>query len=274
VVLTVALVATGGVWSRALSPPAPGGLVVTMIDVGQGDALLVRAQGHAMLIDGGPDGGAIVRALAEHGVHRLDLLVMTHPHADHIEGLVPLATSFPVSRALDPMYEDDLPAYLRFKAVLAQRGIPRDRARAGTIYRLGEATVELLWPPATLMVGTPADINNNSIVLRVRYHQDVVLFAGEVQEEAMAELVGDPAALRAGVVKVSHHGSRHMLPEFYAATGARLALIPVGPNTFGHPAPDTLAALRGMEVERTDQDGTVTVALDGGGGLSVREEGG
>jgi competence protein ComEC len=143
---------------------------------------------------------------------------------------------------------------------------------AGMNYRIGDATVEVLWPGAERMQGTPADINNNSIVMRVRYGSDTLLLAGEVQEEAQQELMMRPDLLRAAVVKVSHHGSAHMLPEFYFATHARVALIPVGPNTFGHPAAQTLASLRGMTILRSDRQGTVSIGLDGNGGLSIRAE--
>ena len=93
-----------------------------------------------------------------------------------------------------------------------------------------------------------------------------------MQEEAQAELLGVPQRLRARVLKVSHHGSKRMLPGFYAATAATHALIPVGPNLFGHPSAETLVALRGMAVRRSDHHGTVSVWLDGRGGLTERLE--
>ena len=272
VVLSLALLVTGGTWSRALGPTPLHGLIVTMINVGQGDAILVRESGHTMLIDGGPDPSLLLKGLAAQGVHRIDLLVISHPHADHVDGLVPVADSFPIGRALDPYTQTNLPAYNDIVTALARRHIARDRAVAGMTYRLGAATVEVLWPRAERMHDTPADINNNSIVMRVRYGSDSVLLAGEVQEEAQQELLEQPDLLRAAVLKVSHHGSAHMLAEFYAVTGARIALIPVGPNTFGHPAGQTLAALRGMTILRSDRQGTVSTSVDGRGGVSFRTE--
>jgi len=272
VVLSIALIVTGGAWARALGPAPLHGLIVTMINVGQGDAFVVKESGHTMLIDGGPDPTLLLKGLAAQGVHRIDLLVMTHPHADHIDGLVPVAERFPIGRALDPYTPSDLPAYQAIISALERRGIPRDRAVTGLTYRLGAARVDVLWPAVQRMENTPADVNNNSTVLRVSFGSDTILFAGETQEEAQEELLKQPMLLRAEVLKVSHHGSAHMLPEFYAATGARIALIPVGPNTFGHPAAQTLAALRGMEILRADRSGTSTVALDGHGGITIRAE--
>jgi competence protein ComEC len=271
-VLSLALLVTGGTWSRALGPTPLHGLIVTMINVGQGDAILVREGSHTMLIDGGPDPSLLLKGLTAQGVHRIDLLVISHPHADHVDGLVPLAETFPIGRALDPYTQTNLPAYSDIVAALSRRHIARDRAVAGMTYRLGAATVEVLWPRAERMQDTPADINNNSIVMRVRYGNDSLLLAGEVQEEAQQELLAQPDLLRAAVLKVSHHGSAHMLAGFYAATGARIALIPVGPNTFGHPAAQTLAALRGMTILRSDRQGTISASVDGTGGVSFRTE--
>jgi competence protein ComEC len=272
IVLSIALLMTGGAWARALGPAPLRGVIVTMINVGQGDAILVRQGTHTMLIDGGPDPSLLLKGLSAQGVHRIDLLVISHPHADHVDGLVPIAETFPIGRALDPYTPANLPAYDAIVTALARRRIPRDRAVAGMTYRLGEATVDVLWPAIERMHDTPADINNNSIVMRVRYGGDAILLAGEVQEEGQQELLKQPDLLRAAVVKVSHHGSAHMVPEFYFATRARAALIPVGPNTFGHPAAQTLAALRGMTILRSDRQGTISVALDGNGGLSIRTE--
>jgi competence protein ComEC len=243
-----------------------------MLYVGQGDAFLVQSGRRTMLVDGGPDDRLLVRELAAHRIARIDLLVMTHPHTDHIDGLARVATSFPVGRALDPLIDSDVPAYRLYERSVARRRIARDRVAAGMRYALGDASVSVLWPPDVHLTGTAEDVNNNSVVLLVAYGTQRVLFAGETQEEAQQELLKRPELLRAGVLKVSHHGSRHMLPEFYAATGARIALIPVGPNTFGHPSPETLAALSGTRILRSDRDGEVTVTLDGAGGVAVRAE--
>jgi len=271
IVLSVLVIATGGVWARALAPPPLHGLVVTMLDVGQGDAFVVRAGGRVMMIDGGPDAVVTQRRLRALHITRVDLLVMTHPHADHIDGLAPVIETLSVGRALDPATNSAITSYADYERALRERSIPRDRAVAGMSYSFGEARIDVLWPPRERMADTPADLNNNSVVLRVVYGVNAVLFAGEVQEEAQQELLAHPDALRADVVKIAHHGSRHMLAEFYAATHARLALIPVGLNRFGHPSPETLTALRGMRVLRSDRNGEVSVGLDGRGGVTDRE---
>jgi len=273
ILLSAALVATGGVWARALGPTPLHGMVITMLDVGQGEAIVLRAGGRTMLVDGGPEEAPVLRGLRAEGVHRIDLLAISHPHADHVVGLVGVAEALPVARALDPMIDNELAEHARLRALLEQRGVPVDRARAGLTYRLGDAVIELLWPPEPLVEGTEEDTNNNSIVFRARYGSQSILYAGETQEEAQQELLEQrAAALPADVLKVSHHGSRRMVPAFYQASGARAALIPVGPNNYGHPATQTLLALEGMTVLRSDDHGTVSVALDGRGGVEIRTE--
>jgi len=272
-VVVLALVAAAVLWGRALTgPPLPAGVVITMIDVGQGEAIVVRAGERTMVIDGGPDEARLLEGLRGAGVHRIDLLVLTHPHEDHVAGLVPVAQGIPVGRVLDPGLEDPLSSYAEFLAAVRARALPRDRAIAGASYALGPAVVDVLWPPREHLTGTGSDLNNNSVVLRLRFGADVVLFAGETEEAAQQELLARPELLRARVLKVSHHGSARMVPAFYEASGAEVALIPVGYNSYGHPTAQTLAALAGMRVLRSDVHGTSTVVLDGRGGLEIRTE--
>lgn len=275
VVLALALLATTAAWARALAPPPLEGLVVTALDVGQGDAILVRTPGGAtMLVDGGPDERRILAKLRGHGVRRIDLLVLTHPHADHVDGLVAVIGRYPVGRALDAGQEDDLPAFDLYRRALAARRVPRDVARRGARYALGEAVVDVL-APASLFEGTSSDENNSSVVLRVAFGSTCALLSGDVEEEAQAALLEHPAELRCPVLKAPHHGSRKAVPEFFGAAGASIALVSVGRgNDFGHPSPETLAALTrfGARVLRTDLSGDVSIGLGAGGAVTLREE--
>src|SRR5205823_10732621 len=114
-------------------------------------------------VDGGPDPSLLLKGLSAQGVHRIDLLVISHPHADHVDGLVPVAEAFPVGRALDPYTPANLSAYDQIVAALARRHIPRDRAVAGMTYRLGDASVDVLWPGVERMQDTRGGINNHQI---------------------------------------------------------------------------------------------------------------
>lgn len=275
VLLAVVFCATSIVWTRALAVPPLRGLVLTALDVGQGDAWLLRTpNGTTMLVDGGPETGRTIAKLRAHGVRRIDLLVLTHPHADHVDGLPAIVEHYPVGRALEPGLDAELPALAKLRNTLQQRGVIRDVVRRGARYRLGEATVEVLGP-ATLFTGTPSDLNNNSVVLRIRFGSTCMLMSGEVQEEGQQALLDAGEDLRCPVMTVPHHGSKRMLPSYFAAVRPTVAMISVGArNDFGHPSGQTLAALQqlGVRVLRTDLGGDIAVALDPNGVVTVREE--
>jgi competence protein ComEC len=271
--LVLLIPAAGGGFEQAENTPPLVGLTVTMLDVGQGDAILVTLGQHAMLVDGGNDGKGISRMLRRHGIHTLDYMVITHPHDDHISGLAEIIDRAKIGRILDPGLDAEISDYQHILKVQRQRGIPYEIARTGQRYPFGDATIEILWPAESLLQGTDSDLNENSIVMRIDYGSDCVLLAGETQELSQRELLERfPDRLRCEVLKVSHHGSGRMEPDFYAATDAKIALIPVGRNGYGHPAARTLIALEGMRILRSDLHGEVAVAIDGRDGLSWRTE--
>ncbi len=274
VVLAVALLVATTAWGRALSPPPPAGLVLTAIDVGQGDAWLVRTpRGATMLVDAGPDDRVILEKLRALGVRKIDLLVLSHPHADHVEGMPAVISSIPVGRVIEPGLAAELAALPALRAAARDRGIPLDVVRRGARYAFGEAEIEFLAPPEPLFTGTDSDLNNNSIAMRIRYGSTCLLMAGEVQEAGQEALLQRPDRLRCPVMTVPHHGSKRMLPGFFAA-GARYAVISVGRNDFGHPSGETLAALAlaRVRVLRTDLSGDVTVGIAANGAVAIREQ--
>jgi competence protein ComEC len=260
-----------GLWSAANKPPKLDGLTITMIDVGQGESILVTEGDHAMLIDGGRDADDVPRFLRDRGIHRLDYLVVSHAHDDHLSGLVGVAERATIGAILDPSLPADLDDYEDLLEIADERNIARTVARAGQTYPLGDATITILWPAEPLL-DVEDDLNENSIVLRIDIGSDAFLYAGETQEISQRALLERGAPLRAEVLKVSHHGSGNMHPDFYRATGAQVAMIPVGPNSYGHPAPETLLALTGMRVLRSDEHGDIEVTLDGLDHLAVRTE--
>ena len=275
VALAVVFLATSIVWTRALAEPPLRGLVLTALDVGQGDAWLLRTpSGATMLVDGGPEAARTLTELRAHGVRRIDLLVLTHPHADHVEGLPPIVEHYPVGRALEPGLDADISALAKFRAALANKGVARDVVRRGAVYRLGETVVEVVGP-TTLLTGTDSDLNNNSVVLRIRYGSTCIMMSGEVQEEGQQALLDTPDDLHCPVMTVPHHGSKRMLPAYFAAVRPTVAMISVGArNDFGHPAGQTIAALTqlGVRILRTDLGGDIAAAVDPTGVVTVQEE--
>ena len=253
------------VWSSALSAGVPAGLTVRFFDVGQGDSTLITSpSGATVLVDGGPDEEEVATELAALGVKRLDVVVASHPHADHIVGLPSVLARIPVGVILDPGCEHDgLEAVL--DEAIADEGVPEQHPRAGASYEIGDLRLDIL-SPDRCWTGTESDTNNDSIVVRVSRGDDVVLVASEPEEPAQEWLLDTGVDLSADVLKVPHHGAATSVPEFFQAVHATAAVVSVGENTYGHPVPSTLASIAatGAEVWRTDQHGTVTVMFDDG----------
>jgi competence protein ComEC len=250
--------------------PPPGWLLVSC-DVGQGDAFVVRlGPATALVIDAGPDPRRIDACLSRLDVRRVPLLVLTHLHADHVEGVPGLLRGREVGEVqIGPL---DEPAVERERLLgwLAARRIPVARAAIGEVRAVAGVRWEVL--DATARRGTDSDPNNSSIVLRLQTHGVSVLFAGDLEGEAQRELRARGVPLAADVLKVPHHGSRKQDPGFLDAVRAKVALTPVGAgNPYGHPAAATLRRLErdGARTYRSDRDGDVAVLARGGRVSSV-----
>ena len=241
--------------------PGQGVLRVTVLDVGQGDATLVQGGGAAVLFDAGPAGGPILRRLREAGVRRLDALVVTHGSADHVGGAPDVLRRVAVRAVVDGRDGDRSPVPAALDPALGRRR--RIVPVAGRLLTIGRLTLEILWPPP----GPPppeTDPNERAVVAEARLGARRALLTADAESDVLAGLHLAPV----DVLKVSHHGSADAgLPALLARLRPRVAVIPVGRgNTYGHPAPSTLRALRPVpEVRRTDRHGTVRVEAGPGG---------
>jgi competence protein ComEC len=247
----------------AVAPPDPDALRVTALDVGQGDATLVQADGHAVLVDAGPPGAPLLAGLARAGVRRLDALVVTHPQTDHDGGAPAVLARLPVDLLLDGRGGDRAPMSLALDVPLRGRGTRVVTARAGQVLRAGRLRLRVLWPPA----GPPipgSDPNDHAVVAVAEAFGARALLTADAETPVLDRL--DPGPV--DVLKVSHHGSADPgLPALLARLHPRVALVEVGAhNTYGHPTAATMAALAAAvpAVRRTDRDGTVQVDLRGG----------
>jgi competence protein ComEC len=259
------------VWVAAFSLP-DGKLHVTFLDVGQGDAIFIQTpRGQKVLVDGGPSPTTLLAALGRRMPfwdRAIDLVVLSHPHDDHVSGLIPVLKRYRVKAFLDGGQEHPTPAYTQCLEVIQEKGISYQLARLGMQIQLGERLqMRVLHPEGELLSGTDSDVNNNSIVLRLVYGRISFLLTGDVEEEAEAVLLLSNEDLASTILKSPHHGSDTSLNlRFLEAVNPQLAVIQVGAdNQFGHPDPTTLAKLeeRGVMVLRTDQNGTVEVVSDG-----------
>ncbi|MBI4302704.1 MAG: MBL fold metallo-hydrolase [Chloroflexi bacterium] len=250
----------------AASPPAQEErLAVYFIDVGQGDAILLDHGEHEVLIDGGEKQTEtkLVAFLKKHVDGPLEAMVATHPHADHIGGLSSVLKNFQVKdiwlngdKATSKTYNDFMVAVNEEKAQVHQA------QRGGTI-TVDALSFQILNPPSKLF----NDTNNNSIVLRLAYGTTTILFTGDAEKEAEASMLGAGLDVRASILKVGHHGSRSSSsPAFLQAVQPSVAIYMAGvDNSYGHPHPETIAALQkvGAQIYGTDAKGTVTILADG-----------
>jgi competence protein ComEC len=253
------------VWTGATGAGPPAELTVRFIDVGQGDAALLTSPGGAtILVDGGPDPAVVATELVSLGVRRLDLMVATHPHADHIVGLPAVLARMPVGLLLEPGCPDDSPDHAELLEAAVAEGVPTRAPRAGELLRVGDIRLQVLAPTAC-WDGTDSDPNNDSIVLLASIGQDTVLLTGDLEIPAQEALLEAGVPLEADVLKVPHHGGATSVPEFFAAVDAEIAVVSTGqPNPYGHPTPEALAWIwaTGARIVRTDLAGDVVVTFE------------
>ncbi|MGH8895109.1 MAG: ComEC/Rec2 family competence protein, partial [Actinomycetes bacterium] len=231
-------------------------------DVGQGDALVLAAgPGRGVVVDAGPDPRAVDSCLRGLGVDRVPLVVLSHLHADHVEGLPGVLRGRKVGEVQVGLYDEPAAELRRVRRWCGAVGVPVTRTRVGDRVRVGSVSWTVLWPRRVVQAGSVP--NNASTVLLVRTVGVSLLLTGDVEPEAQRALVATAAMGPVDVLKVAHHGSADQAGELLDAVRPKVALVSAGEgNDYGHPAPSTLRALRasGAIVGRTDRDGTLLVA--------------
>ena len=263
-------------WLVLASGPAMP-LRVSVLDVGQGDAILIEAaDGSRLLVDGGADPDLLVRRLDERipiWDRRIDLVVLTHPHEDHAGGLAGLVPRYRVGRIAETGVTGDGAGVRELHQVADRLGIGRLRLSQGDAFRLGAGRVDVLWPPRADVGATAPttnrEVNDTSLVLAIGVGSQRVLLMGDLEADRDGQLLaaigdlGQPWDL----LKVAHHGSAGATSQaLLAAIRPRVAAISVGAdNDYGHPAADLLERLAevGATVWRTDRQGTFSLVLDG-----------
>jgi beta-lactamase superfamily II metal-dependent hydrolase len=256
--LCVALASFGPVAAaaQALDAPRMPAVEITFLDVGQGDAVLVRApEGQTALVDAGSD--APLPALAARGITQLDLLVATHPHADHIGGMVDVLSAFPVRFYMDNGQPHSTITYRSLLITLERRTDVTYLAAEPRTLSLGSVEVDVLpLPPPEV------EHNNRSIGLVVRFGAFVAFLSGDSETDELRWFLEHDAVPDVTLLKAAHHGSDNGFTDaFLERARPEVVVISVGQNSFGHPGRSALAAYGSLaqEIYRTDRHGSVTV---------------
>ncbi len=248
-------------------------LRVSFLDVGQGDAILIQKGNQQVLVDGGPSPQAICLGLGKKMPfwdRTIELVILTHPSADHATGLVEVLNRYRVREVLYPTLAFESGIYVEWLRLIEEKGVKSTLAQAGQQLNLGDGVIiEVLSPQSPPLSGTDSDVDNNAAILRLSLGEVSFLLTADMMREAEFELLYNRANLKSTVLKVAHHGSdTSTTPEFLAVANPQLAVISVGAdNDYGHPSDEVLKRLEerlGSEnIYRTDEDGTIEFITDG-----------
>lgn len=251
-------------------------LAVYYFDVGQGDSSLIKYKNKTVLIDAGEKdmGGTVVGYLNSLGIERLDYIIATHPHSDHIGGLPEVISSFEIGTVIAPRVSDEMTpttkVYERFLTALSEKGLRLTAAKTGTVYSLADESLEN--DNTAFEIIAPVkddydDLNDWSVGIRLVHGETAFIFTGDAEKGAEKDMVESGAELSADVLKTPHHGSGTSSSKaFLEAVDPSIAIISCGDdNSYGHPHAETLDKFKeyGIKYHRTDGCGTVTVYSDG-----------
>jgi competence protein ComEC len=261
-------------WKEVFALAGNNNLKVNFLDVGQGDSAFIKTPGmHKILIDGGPGSSALreISFLMPFWDRKIDLVILTHPESDHMQGILYLLQRYKADYILWSGVKKTAPEYNEWIDVLEyqkKNGAKILIAKAGQEIKAGDVLIDTLFPFESLEgfdVGTSA--NDTCVVSRVVYGGNSFLFTGDIDFKAEEELVGSGEDIASDVLKVAHHGSKYSTSDvFLQAVMPKIAVIEVGAdNTYGHPTSEVLQKLEnsGIKIFRTDQFGTVKMESDG-----------
>jgi len=249
---------------RQVSTLGENDIMVTFLDVGQGESILIRTNTHAVLIDGGEHRyrNVILDYLRMADVRHIDYVIATHPHSDHIGGLIAVLSSVSVGQVIMPDVTHNTTTFENFIAVIENRAIPIRLAQVGDMIQAGIINLKVLAP-----YGTHARLNDMSVVVRMEHGQTSFLFTGDAESASERQMVSSGMNLSSNVLNIGHHGSHTSTTEsFLNAVSPDIAVISLGRNNqFGHPHREVINRLESQNITilRTDELGTIQMITNG-----------
>jgi beta-lactamase domain protein len=261
--LTMLLFLTGCQFTAQKAEPLSG-MEITYLDVGNADCEIIRMEdGTNIVIDAGTkdQSGNIIRALKRKGIRKIDYLIATHPHADHIGGMEDIIDSAEIGTVVFPSVVHTSKTYENLLKKIKEKEIPAVKAESGVVlHETDRCKIQLVAPKKDEKYES---LNNYSAVLHIAYGNTTFLFAGDAEKLSENEMLN--YEIRSDVLKVGHHGSRTSSSEkFIAKVNPRIAVISCGKdNEYGHPHQETLQTLKNAEVYRTDKNGDIIIHTDG-----------
>ena len=263
--LTLAFLTAAGFAAYSAWQTSRIGFAVHFVDVGQGDGAIVVCDGKTLVIDGGTaENGAKMVEYLQNTLHvsKVDFVIGTHPHADHIGGLPDVIRACKVKKLYSPVDEFEAKPFETMKRAADDKKLKITVPQAGQSFSLGRAKVEFLAP-----LGIYDNVNDLSLVVRITYGQTAFLFTGDAEKQVEQDLISEGTQLQADVLKAGHHGSNTSSCDvFLNAVSAKIAAVSCGQdNDYGHPHKEVLSRLseRGTAVYRTDLQGSVVFTTDG-----------
>jgi competence protein ComEC len=249
-------------------------LHVSFLDVGEGDSILIQDGNQSILIDGGPSPQAVCTGLSEKlpfWDRDIDLVILTHPHLDHLSGLIEVLKRYDVKQVLAPELSSDTPAYQEWLDLIKSKNIKLERAFSGRSVSLQHgARLEILNPPDQILGKTESNLENDGIVVHLKFNEISFLFTADIGQTTESKLVLQRADIQSTVLKVAHHGSAtSSSTNFLTIANPQIAVISTGAeNPFGHPDSQTISRLKDQvnpkgNIFRTDESGTIEFVTDG-----------
>ncbi len=255
------------VWIGVYELSQPRFLEVIFFDVGQGDAIWIETpEKHQILIDGGPGSTILEKLAQEMPPHdrTIDLIILTHPEADHATGLIRVLERYKVENILWTGAEKETSLFEKWQEAVDDEEARIIIGQAGQIIKVGQSFLKVLNPLENLEKQQIKNINNTSIVVQLMFGEDSFLFTGDIYKDKENELA-EKYELDSDILKISHHGSKTSTSqEFLNEVSPEIAIVSCGKeNSYGHPHPDVMEKLQGIKVLRTDQDGDIKFSCNG-----------